>query len=113
MIPTFREKLLLGWTLRQLAATGLAINAYADDHDGLPPTLEALVPDYLSQLPVDPFADNNAGFHYVPEGEQFRLWALGQDGEDNGGTYDPEERDEGDLVFRGRRAVWTERGEDL
>lgn len=112
MIPTFREKLLLGWTLRQLAATGLAINAYADDHSELPPTLEALVPDYLPELPVDPYMENGAGFHYVREGEQFRLWALGPDGEDNGGTYDPENWDEGDLIFRGRRAVWTERGEE-
>jgi hypothetical protein len=109
LISTLRERLLLGWTLRQLAATGLAVNAYADDHDGLPPTLEALVPDYLPQLPVDPFAESSAGFHYVPEGEQFRLWALGQDGIDDGGTFDPEDWDEGDLVFRGRRAVWTQR----
>ncbi|MDP0497888.1 MAG: hypothetical protein Q7Q73_16925 [Verrucomicrobiota bacterium JB024] len=99
------EQLSVRTVTQAVTATGLAVNAYADDHGGqLPATLEALVPDYLSALPVDPFTADGSGFHYVPTGGHFRLWALGQDGKDDRGTYDPEDWDKGDIVFRGRRA---------
>ncbi len=104
-------RLLQSYALRQIVATGLAVNAYADDHGGqLPKSLDVLVPDYLPAVPVDPFAEEGAGFHYVPEGSQFRLWAVGMNREDDGGLYDAEDwnQEESDVVFRGRRAVFND-----
>ncbi|MGE9293471.1 MAG: hypothetical protein ACQKBW_07660, partial [Puniceicoccales bacterium] len=73
-----------------------------------PESLDVLVPVYLPELPVDPFAEPGTGFHYVPEEETFRLWAGGQDGEDDGGLDIVDEYKEDDVVFRGRRAVWND-----
>lgn len=42
---------------KQAAATALAIRLYAQDHDGqFPTTLDALVPEYLNAVPIDPFS---------------------------------------------------------
>ena len=89
--------------------TGLALNLYADAHGGLPETLDALVPDYLSHIPEDIFAAGNAHLRYVREdSECFRLYSLGKNYEDDGGTYNFINYFEGDIVYRGRRAMWEE-----
>src|SRR4051812_26464706 len=42
---------------RDLTMLWGALDRYADDHDGNPPkNIEQLVPDYLAELPTDPFA---------------------------------------------------------
>src|SRR5690606_3969828 len=56
----------------------LAVRAYQQNHDGaLPPTLNALVPDYLPAIPLDYY--DRAPIRYSRE---FRaIWSLGRDGE--------------------------------
>ncbi len=56
----------------------LALRAYQQDHDGeLPPTLNVLVPDYLSSVPLDYY--DREPIRYSPE---FRaIWSLGQKGD--------------------------------
>ncbi|MBC2595534.1 hypothetical protein H5P28_14805 [Ruficoccus amylovorans] len=95
------------WSLRQVVACGLAINAYADDRGQLPSSLEALVPDYLPEVPVDPLSPKGGTIRYEPLGDHFRLWAVGLNGIDDSGLH-AENWQEGDLVFRGRRAVFDE-----
>ncbi len=52
----------------RIAATTLALRTYAVDHDGqLPPALEALVPTYLSKIPLDPIAKNAGTLAYDPK----------------------------------------------
>ncbi|MGP1346439.1 MAG: hypothetical protein ACTS3F_07210 [Phycisphaerales bacterium] len=64
------------------AITALAIAAYMEDHDNTPPpTLESLVPDYLPELPADPFAaDPGAPLVYrITDSGQVLLYSLGRD----------------------------------
>ncbi|MEM1059951.1 MAG: hypothetical protein AAGK14_11940, partial [Verrucomicrobiota bacterium] len=49
----------------ELTRLGLALAGYANEHGGaLPPTLDALAPDYINAVPLDPFTGEP--FHYDP-----------------------------------------------
>lgn len=66
----------------------LAIECYRAAHGELPPTLTALVPAFLPELPVDCLCDEP--FRYRPEQNQeldvpYVLYALGRDCIDDGG----------------------------
>lgn len=51
---------------KQAAATALAIRLYVHDHDGqFPATLDALVPEYLNAVPIDPFSKEKRPIHYL------------------------------------------------
>lgn len=73
--------------LRQLAAAALAIRLYQLDQDGeRPRELAGLVPDYLPDLPLDPFADGKP-LGYRPTAEPPFLYTVHEDGLDQGGKY--------------------------
>ena len=78
---------LMAW--HELMKVGLAVNAYADDHQQLPDRLERLVPEYLDEVPCDrfPIGEGNPLIYEV-WGEVFVLKSV-----------------EGDIDFRGRRTV--------
>ena len=88
----------------RLLMIDLALRAYRFDHGGKtwPKTLDALVPEYLERLPSDPFRPGG-GFVYKVVGDEFLLYGLGPDGDDDGGKALPEfsptakNRDDGDL----------------
>jgi len=50
---------------RRLAATDLAIQMYRADHRAWPPSLNALVPEYLPMVPEDPFGAANQPLGYI------------------------------------------------
>jgi hypothetical protein len=94
-----------------MAAAALAIRLYQHDHGGeRPPSLHALVPNYLDQVPRDVFAKNDQPIGYKPHGvrpvfeDQWQgapgaatqparsnkprlaiLYSVGEDSEDDGG----------------------------
>src|SRR5688572_20180804 len=46
-----------------------ALDMYCDDHDGTPPgSLDALVPRYLAELPLDPFATEQTASEQLTHG---------------------------------------------
>lgn len=54
--------------MRRMAAAAIAIRLYQADHDGTrPETLEALVPDYLPAVPMDPYVGDRP-IGYKPDG---------------------------------------------
>jgi hypothetical protein len=70
----------------RLAATILAVRLYRLDHNGqFPPTLDALVPDYLAKVPDDPFSDPLSKIHYLPPGKAPHplVYSVGEDHMDN------------------------------
>jgi hypothetical protein len=81
-------------TERRMAAVALAVQFYRSDHAGAwPANLEALVPEYLPQVPRDPFASDGAALRYAiiphgrPDGQDRPLvYSVGEDGHD--GTAD-------------------------
>lgn len=71
-----------------LLATSLALRAYQLEHKSYPATLTALAPDYLEQIPTDPFS-LKAPLCYQVKGDSYLLYSVGPDGEDDGGTAIP------------------------
>ncbi len=64
--------------------TGLAIERYRLAHQALPESLEALVPDYLAEVPRDPF--DGAPLRYIRhETGGYTVYTIGDDGIDHGG----------------------------
>lgn len=91
-----------GRAAARLAAVQVAVRWYACRHGGyLPPTLDALVPQYLPAIPTDPFATGGARIKYLPATTQPCVYSVGTNGFDDigAGTWMPEV----DLPLDGRR----------
>lgn len=67
-------------------ATGL--EAHFVDNNKYPAKLDELIKpiSYLQKIPVDPFSPNQSTYKYALEGTTYRIWSVGPDGNDNGGT---------------------------
>ncbi len=66
----------------EVTRTVLALAYYEQKHGSLPESLEALVPDYLSELPHDPFDGSALGY----SAEDRRVRSVGSDFVDAGGS---------------------------
>ncbi len=76
----------------RLLAITLAIRAYQLEGNGsLPTALADLTPQYLSQVPLDPFANRSFKYAVSEDGASFTLYSVGPDGVDNGGRPTPPE----------------------
>ncbi len=75
----------------------VALRRYRLDHAAYPEDLGALVPDYIEELPVDPYSGGQ--FHYRRAGDGWSLHAVGPDQEDDGGVHDPEDEALDDVAF--------------
>ena len=85
---------------RRMAAIALAIQWYAREHDGKrPAALKELVPKYLPALPVDPFATDGRTFGYLPDDAMPRVYSVGDNGADDGGSLELLERKSGLNVY--------------
>lgn len=84
----------------RLLASKLALRAFRLDHPDqpLPSTLDALVPDYLSAVPADPFSKEPLKFKALANDE--RLYSVGPNGRDDGGISGPSRNaSDGDLML--------------
>ncbi len=71
--------------LRRMAAVGLAVWLFEAEHGDWPDRLEELVPEYLPDVPPDPFAGPDHGIAYDPYVEPPILYSVGVNGIDEGG----------------------------
>jgi len=72
---------------RHLAGTALAIRLYQVDHGHRPSTLVELVPEYLPEVPLDPFAGDGSAIRYLPRVRPALLYSVGPNGVDDGGKF--------------------------
>ena len=56
---------LRGTTERRMAAVSLAARVYRADHGVWPPSIDALVPEYLPEVPADALAPDGARLRYL------------------------------------------------
>ena len=63
--------------------TALAIERYRLKHESLPDSLEQLVPEYMKELPRDPF--DNEILRYIKHDAGYSVYTIGEDCIDNGG----------------------------
>jgi len=68
----------------QMSVAAIALKRYHDRHKKFPGSLNELVPEFLSEVPID-YMDGKP-LRYRLEGDQFVLWSVGLDGKDNGGA---------------------------
>ena len=62
----------------------LALRAHQLEHNAPPPDLQALVPNFIKAVPIDPFG-KGAPLRYKTDGKNYRLWSIGPDGRDDSG----------------------------
>jgi hypothetical protein len=67
----------------RLMIVELALRCSASEHGHPPANLTQLVPTYLQAVPLDPFSGR--AFAYRPQGNQWLLYSIGEDGVDDGG----------------------------
>ncbi len=80
---------------------GFAIEMYKREHGRYPEKLGVLVGKYgLKRLPVDRFSEGDKGVvkYRVMKDGRFKVWSVGDDGDDDGGAMDGD-WDERDHVF--------------
>jgi len=71
--------------LRRMAAVGLAVWLFEAEHGDWPDRLEELAPEYLPDVPPDPFAGADRRIAYDPYVEPPILYSVGVNGIDEGG----------------------------
>lgn len=72
-------------TQNALLLVSLALHTYYAEHGSYPAALTALIPDYLSAIPADPFALKDP-LRYKKTNKSYVLYSIGPDGKDDGGT---------------------------
>ena len=75
----------------------LALELYRRKHKAYPEDLSALVPEFIESLPADPFS--NEAFKYLREGDEYRLYSVGANLQDDGGRMVDYIDENGDWVI--------------
>jgi hypothetical protein len=92
-------------TARRLTVTAVALKRYHLRHGAYPATLNDLVPDFLSAVPID-FMDCKP-LRYKPRTDgDFLLYSVGEDGVDDGGDPRPPPSSPSKNWLYGRDIVW-------
>lgn len=93
IIPSYDSMICLEASLRT-ARMGLAALKYKIKRGGWPATLSELVPDFLRQIPKDPFTGKD--FLY----REGHIYSIGKNGRDDGGEGDDEAAGKDDVDFK-------------
>ena len=88
----------------QIAIAAIALKRYHLRYQKYPATLAELVPEFLSEVPID-YIDG-APLRYRVEKGGFVLWSVGSNAKDDGGT--PAERNVKWFTPTGRDTVWPQ-----
>lgn len=88
--------------LASLYVAAIAAKRYQLDHGSPPESLQALVPDYLPEVPTDPM--DGKPLRYSRSGRHFLLYSIGTDGKDDGGN--PARTAKKRSLLEGKDIVW-------
>lgn len=89
---------------RQMTLAAIALKRHQLRHGQLPPSLEALVPEFLPVVPYDDMSAKPLRYRLKPDGN-YVLYSVGLDGKDDGGDPSPALGAMPGL-WGGRDAVW-------
>jgi hypothetical protein len=82
---------------RANATIAVAMTRYRLDHGAYPDKLTALVPDYLDEIPADPF--DGQSIRVLHGDDAWTIYSVGPDGKDDGGKPYSNLTATGDLTF--------------
>ncbi len=100
MLPAFADSALLEDRARMradLVQLGLALTAYRADVGSYPATLDALIPKYCSEVPLDRFTAKP--LRYVPRADGYLLYSVGDNAVDDGGRTSDAQPPGDDIVL--------------
>jgi len=72
--------------LRNIAIGGIAVYRYINHHGNPPTDLGTLVPEFLAELPLDPF--DRKPLRYRVDGDEWVLYSVGENIDDDGGEVE-------------------------
>jgi hypothetical protein len=78
------ERILRDAARQRALVVSYALKAYCLEHDRPPPSLQALVPDYLPGIPADPHGKGPMKMTIGPK--EVVVYSSGKDGDDDGGV---------------------------
>jgi hypothetical protein len=90
---------------RELSVTAVALKRHQLRHGQYPGTLPALVPEFLSAIPVDPADGQPLRYRLEPDGT-YLLYSVGENGVDDGGDASPTDNSGSISWQKGRDLVW-------
>jgi hypothetical protein len=96
-LQAFTDAIGRGTARRDVARMAIAVERYRRANGHCPTSLDELVPDFATEVPVDPFSGVALKLRVSDEG--CRVYSVGPDGVDQGGSVD-EAGSAGDIVFR-------------
>lgn len=99
------DRTLSAEVARVTAGAALALKRYQLRHGVFPPDLNALVPEFLSEVPRDPIDGHPLRYQFLPDGA-FLLYSIGSDGVDNGGDASTPAASKSFQWQRGHDWVW-------
>lgn len=98
VLHTYLQQVVVDEALRAGALAGIAVDRYRLDHGGaLPPKLDALIPQYLDDMPRDPF--DGHPLRFIVRKNEALIYSIGPDLKDGGGAAFDSRKKTGDLVF--------------
>jgi len=95
------EAVMRGEAKTELAKVGIALASHQKKEAQLPKSLEVLVPNYLTELPTDPYTGNS--FVYRIDDEGAMIYSLGKNLKDDKGSPIDDDYENHDHVFRVKR----------
>lgn len=110
IIPTLNstvERFATTEAQQELILTAIALRRYQLDHNQtLPPDLSALVPQYLPNLPRDPFDGKTLRYSVTAGG--YLLYSIGLNSTDDGGSPDPLPGRKSRSIYDRKDIVWPQ-----
>ncbi len=106
-LERFIIRILKSEVASRLTTTALALKRYKLAHGAFPESLDALVPKYLTTIPLDP-SDGKALRYRLESDGKFKLYSIGEDGVDNGGDPSSKENATSFSWQMGRDIVWPQ-----
>ncbi|MCH8823769.1 MAG: hypothetical protein IH984_09710 [Planctomycetes bacterium] len=82
----------------------LAIEEYRAANEQYPTTLENLVPEFLQEIPNDPFSEQGFVYRITTNSQAkqtYLLYSIGIDGKDNNGKINAEKEDDAFSIYEG------------
>lgn len=103
-LQQYLERVAMDEARHAIALTGVAVDRYRLDHGGaFPARLDALVPQYMDDVPLDPF--DGHPLRLVVGNDQALIYSIGPDLQDNAGAPFDEQKKTGDMVFKVKAAA--------
>ena len=86
-IDKFLDRMFLAETTTRLASLSCSLERFYVKHQHYPDSLEALIPSFLAETPIDPMSGRLWNYHPKDKLKGYKLYSVGKNGIDEGGIF--------------------------